>query len=54
MLASWGSGESFTLGDTIADPEEGPMGVFEARDMRNTLTDSIRRMPERERLVLML
>ena len=30
------------------------MGVIEAKEMRNTLTDSIRRMPERERLVLML
>jgi RNA polymerase sigma factor for flagellar operon FliA len=54
MPASWGSGESFTLGYTIADPEEGPMGVFEAKEMGNTLTDSIRRMPERERLALIL
>ncbi len=30
------------------------MGVLEAKEMRNTLTDSIRRMPEREGLVLML
>lgn len=54
MLASGGRGESFTLGDSIADPEEGPMGIFEAKEMRETLAESIRRMPEREGLVLTL
>ena len=54
MLASGGPGESFTLGDSIADPEEGPTGIFEAKEMRETLAKSIRRMPERERLVLTL
>ena len=54
MLASGGPGESFTLGDCIADPEEGPMGIFEAKEMRGTLAESIRRMPERERLALTL
>ena len=54
MLVSGGPGESFTLGDSIADPEEGPMGIFEAKEMRETLAESIRRMPERERLVLTL
>ena len=45
MLASGGPGESFTIGDSIADPEEGPMGIFEAKEMRETLAESIRRMP---------
>jgi len=54
MLASGGPGESFTLGDTIADPEDGPMGIVEAKEMRETLAESIRRMPNRERLVLTL
>ena len=54
MLAGGGPGESFTLGDTIADPEDGPMGIVEAKEMRETLAESIRRMPDRERLVLTL
>jgi len=54
MLAGGEPGDSITLGDTIADPTDGPMGVFEAKEMREALADSIRRMPERERLVLTL
>ena len=54
MLAGGERGESVTLGDTVADTNEGPMGVYEVEEMRQILADSINRMPEREKIVLTL
>jgi RNA polymerase sigma factor for flagellar operon FliA len=54
MLAGGDRGESVTLGDTVADANEGPMGVYEVEEMRQILADSINRMPEREKIVLTL
>lgn len=54
MLSSGERGESVTLGDTVADSEEGPMGIYEVEEMRQILAESINRMPEREKIVLTL
>jgi RNA polymerase sigma factor FliA len=55
MLSVGGErGESMSLGDTIADPGEGPVAAYEVEEMRHILADAINRMPERERLVLTL
>src|SRR5690606_38554559 len=47
-------GESMTLGDTIPDSGEGPVGAYEVEEMRQLLAESINRMPEREKIVLTL
>jgi RNA polymerase sigma factor for flagellar operon FliA len=47
-------GESITLGDTIADPGEGPVDAFEVEEMRHLLVEAINRSPEREKIVLTL
>ncbi|MDH5238219.1 MAG: RNA polymerase sigma factor WhiG [Acidimicrobiia bacterium] len=47
-------GEALTLGDTIADPTDGPVGQYEVEEMRQLLADAINRMPDREKLVLTL
>ena len=54
MLSGVDRGEGLTLGDTVADSGEGPMGVFEVEEMRQVLASSINRMPEREKIVLTL
>ncbi len=54
MLAGGDRGESVTLGDTVADSGDGPMGVYEVEEMRQILAESINRMPEREKIVLTL
>ncbi len=54
MLSGGDRGESVTLGDTVADTREGPMGVYEVEEMRQTLAQSINLMPEREKIVLTL
>ena len=57
MLGGGGAGErgeSVTLGDTIADAGEGPVGAFETEEMRQLLAEAINRMGEREKLVLTL
>ncbi|MGH9188163.1 MAG: RNA polymerase sigma factor WhiG, partial [Acidimicrobiales bacterium] len=43
-----------TLADTIADPTDGPVVVYEVEEMRHVLTDAINRLGEREQLVLTL
>ena len=43
-----------TLGDTIADSSDGPVGAYEVEEMRQILARSINRMPEREKIVLTL
>lgn len=54
MLSGGERGESVTLGDTVADKGDGPMGVYEVEEMRQILAESINRMPEREKIVLTL
>jgi RNA polymerase sigma factor FliA len=55
MLSFGGSsGESMTLGDTLADRGSGPGTAFEQIEMRQLLANAINRMPEREKLVLTL
>jgi len=54
MLSGGERGESVTLGDTVADQGDGPMGVYEVEEMRQILAESINRMPEREKIVLTL
>lgn len=54
MLSGGDRGESVTLGDTVADSGDGPMGVYEVEEMRQILAESINRMPEREKIVLTL
>ena len=47
-------GESLTLGDTVADSADGPVQSYEVEEMRQILAEAITRMPEREKVVLML
>ena len=47
-------GEALTLGDTIADGGNGPMGAFEVAELRQMLAQAINGMPEREKIVLTL
>ncbi len=53
-MLSFGGGESATLGDTLADRQEGPGGVYEQVEMRQMLAEAINRMGEREKIVLTL
>lgn len=52
LSAGGDRGESMTLGDTIADRGDGPVGAFESAELRDLLGESLRRLPERERKVL--
>ena len=55
MLSVGGDrGESLTLGDTVADSADGPVQSYEVEEMRQLLAEAITRMPEREKVVLML
>ena len=55
LLSAGGErGESMTLGDTIADSADGPVGAYEVEEMRQLLAQSINRMPDREKVVLTL
>lgn len=54
MLSGGDRGDAMTLGDTVADPGEGPVGAYEVEEMRHILADAINRMPEREKIVLTL
>ena len=47
-------GAGATVGDTIAGSGNDPVEAFESEEMRQVLADAINRMPDRERLVLML
>jgi RNA polymerase sigma factor FliA len=47
-------GETTTLADTIADKNDGPMGLYEVEEVRQALATAINRMPEREKVVLTL
>ena len=53
-LLSGERGETVTLGDTVPDSGDGPVGAFEVEEMRQILAESINRMPEREKIVLTL
>ncbi|MFQ5556822.1 MAG: RNA polymerase sigma factor WhiG [Acidimicrobiales bacterium] len=54
MLAAGDRGESVTLGETVPDHGDGPVGLYEVEEMRQILASSINRMPEREKIVLTL
>ena len=55
MLSVGGDrGESLTLGDTVPDSADGPVQSYEVEEMRQILAEAITRMPEREKVVLML
>jgi len=55
MLSVGGDrGEALSLGDTVADTNEGPVAAYEVEEMRQILADAINRMPEREKIVLTL
>ena len=45
-------GEFMTLGDTLADPGEGPMAAYEVVEMRQLLASAVDRLGEREKTVL--
>ncbi len=47
-------GEFITLGDTIPDDGEGPVGAFEVEEMRQMLSTAVGRLGDRERSVLSL
>ena len=47
-------GESLTLGDTLADRGEGPVGTFEVEEMKLILASAINRLGDREKIVLSL
>ena len=47
-------GETTTLAETIADKGEGPSGLYEVEELRQSLASAINRMPEREKVVLTL
>jgi RNA polymerase sigma factor for flagellar operon FliA len=47
-------GEFITLGDTIPDDGEGPVGAFEVEEMRQMLSSAVGRLGDRERSVLSL
>ncbi len=51
---SFSSGESMTLGDTLADRHDGPGGQYERIELRQMLADAINRMGDREKIVLTL
>ena len=55
MLSVGGDrGETLTLGDTIADAGDGPVGAYEVEETRQILAEAINRMPDREKVVLTL
>jgi RNA polymerase sigma factor for flagellar operon FliA len=54
LLSGGERGETTTLGDTVADSADGPVGAFEVEEMRQILAESINRMAEREKIVLTL
>ncbi|MGE0878524.1 MAG: RNA polymerase sigma factor WhiG [Acidimicrobiia bacterium] len=47
-------GDVMTLGDTLADRGEGPVGVFEIDETKRILAQSVNGLPDRERTVLSL
>ena len=47
-------GDRATLGDTVPDAAEGPSGLFEDKESKEILTESIKQLGERERTVLSL
>lgn len=47
-------GEVNTLGETLADPGDGPMAVYEVEEIKHILAGAINRLGEREKMVLTL
>lgn len=54
MINAGGSVEGVSVGDTVADDQLGPGGMYEASEIRQLLAASILALPERERSVLAL
>jgi len=54
MLGGGDHGDSTTLGDTIADRDEGPVAAYEVEETRRQLASTIAAMAEREKIVLTL
>ncbi len=49
-----GDGQSQTLGETLPDKGEGPVGAFESEEMKQILAEAINRLGDREKMVLTL
>ncbi len=49
-----GEGQNQTLGDTLPDKGEGPVGAFEGEEMKQILAVAINRLGDREKIVLTL
>ena len=47
-------GQSQTLGETLPDKGEGPVGAFEGQEMKQILAAAINRLGDREKMVLTL
>ncbi len=47
-------GETATIGDTIADPADGPGASYEVVEMRELVAGAVGTLPEREKVVLTL
>lgn len=54
LSGSGDRGEATTLGDTIADKDDGPMAAYEVEEMKHILAGAINRLGEREKIVLTL
>jgi RNA polymerase sigma factor for flagellar operon FliA len=54
VVAGAERGDSATLGDTIADRQEGPALRYESQEMKVILSTAITGLPEREKIVLSL
>jgi len=49
-----GDGHRQTLGDTLPDRGEGPVGAFEGQEMKQILASAINRLGDREKMILTL
>jgi RNA polymerase sigma factor for flagellar operon FliA len=54
VVAGAERGDSTTLGDTIADSDDGPQMRYESQEMKVMLASAISGLPEREKIVLSL
>lgn len=54
MLSFGSGGDNVTLGDTLADRQDGPGGAYERVEMRQMLAQAINKMSERSKIVLTL
>jgi len=54
VLSGGDRGESTTLGDTLADRQDGPMAAYEVEEMKQILAGAINGLGDREKIVLSL